>query len=119
MNTGTTFGGGPLASAAIAATAAVVEDEALPANAARVGVALRTALEAVPGVASTAGRGLLIGVNLDRPAKPVCKALFDERVLTGTCGGLPNQLRLLPPLTLTEDEALRWIPSLVRILGRN
>jgi len=116
---GTTFGGGPLASAAIAATAAIIVDEDLPANAARMGAAMRAALEDVPGVESTAGMGLLIGVNLDRPAKPVCKALVEAGVLSGTCGGLPNQLRLLPPLTLTEDEALRWIPSLVRILGGN
>jgi acetylornithine/succinyldiaminopimelate/putrescine aminotransferase len=114
---GTTFGGGPLASAAIAATAAIIEDEDLPGNAFRVGRALRRGLGNVRGVTSTTGGGLLLGVNLDRPAKPVCRALVEERILTGSSAGNPNQIRLLPPLTLSEDEALGWIPTLERILA--
>ncbi len=113
---GTTFGGGPLASAAIAATSAVIVDEDLPANAERVGGAMRTALEALAGVESTAGLGLLVGINLDRPAKPVVRGLVAAGVLAGGCGGNPNQIRILAPLTLTEDEALGWIPKLAALL---
>jgi acetylornithine/succinyldiaminopimelate/putrescine aminotransferase len=109
---GTTFGGGPLASAAIAATVGVLRDEDLPARAARVGAVLREALERLPQVVRTRGRGLLIGVEFDRPARPVGRALVERGVLTGSAGGLPNQMRLLPPLTLTEEEALGWIPQL-------
>ena len=61
---------------------------------------------------STAGAGLLVGINFDRPAKPICQALIRAGVLTGTAGGNPNQMRLLPPLTLTEEEALSWLPAL-------
>jgi len=114
---GTTFGGGPLASAAIAATIAVLVAEDLPGNADRVGAAMRTALEAVPGVVGTAGRGLLVGVDLDRPAKPIVRALTQAGVITGSSSGLPNQIRLLPPLTLSEEEALAWIPVLAGILA--
>jgi acetylornithine/N-succinyldiaminopimelate aminotransferase len=109
---GTTFGGGPLASAAIAATARVLLDEDLPAHAARVGAALRARLDELPFVEQTTGAGLLVGIDLDRPAKPVCRALVEAGVLTGSAGGNPNQIRLLPPLTLTEDEALGWLPLL-------
>jgi acetylornithine/N-succinyldiaminopimelate aminotransferase len=109
---GTTFGGGPLASAAIAATAQILRDEDLPGNAARVGSSLRAALAEIDGVVETAGSGLLVGINLDRPAKPVCQALIQAGILTGTAGGNPNQMRLLPPLTLSEDEALSWLPAL-------
>ncbi|MDA1193797.1 MAG: aminotransferase class III-fold pyridoxal phosphate-dependent enzyme [Planctomycetota bacterium] len=113
---GTTFGGGPLASAAIAATVRCLVDEGLPGNAATVGARLTTALEAIKGVVRVQGRGLLLGIDLDRPAKPVVKALFDGGVLTGT-GGNPNQVRLLPPLTLSEEEALGWLPLLERTLA--
>ncbi len=113
---GTTFGGGPMASAAIAATLAVIVDEELPKRAGETGCALWGALEAVPGVASVAGRGLLLGINLDRPAKPIVRALLGEGVITGTCGGNPNQIRILAPLTLSEEDALGWIPTLAALL---
>ncbi|MDF1701311.1 MAG: aspartate aminotransferase family protein [Planctomycetota bacterium] len=113
---GTTFGGGPLASAAIAATARCLLDEGLPANAARVGAVLAEALAPHPAVTAVRGRGLLFGFDLDRPAKPVVRALVDEGVLCGGAGGNPHQIRLLPPLTLTEDEAREWLPALDRAL---
>lgn len=114
---GTTFGGGPLAAAAIAATARILTEEKLPANAERVGRVLRRELERVPGVVGTRGAGLLIGVDLDRPAAPVVRHLLDEhRILTGTSGD-PKQMRLLPPLTLTEKEALLLVPALASVLG--
>ncbi len=113
---GTTFGGGPLASAAIAATAACLVAEDLPGNAARVGGRLLSAVETLPHVVRTSGLGLLIGIELDMPAKPVCRALVDEGILTGTSGGNPNQVRLLPPLTLSEEEALGWLPAFERVL---
>ena len=109
---GTTFGGGPLASAAIAATATLILELDLPGHAARVGTDLAQKLEAIAGVESVTGKGLLLGVNLDREAKPVASALFEAGILVGTAGGRANQLRLLPPLTLTEGEASLFIPAL-------
>lgn len=109
---GTTFGGGPIASASMAATARVIVDEDLPGNARIVGAGLRAALERVPGVMATAGLGLMIGVNLDRPAKPVIAALLARGFLTGSCEALPNQLRLLPPLVLTEAEGATFVAAL-------
>ncbi|MDJ0520740.1 MAG: aminotransferase class III-fold pyridoxal phosphate-dependent enzyme [Planctomycetota bacterium] len=114
---GTTFGGGPMAAAAIAATVAVIVDEDLPTRAGETACALWGALDAVPGVESVAGRGLLLGINLDRPAKPIVRGLVEAGVLTGTCGGNPNQIRILAPLTLSQEEALGWIPTLERLLA--
>ncbi|MDJ0973989.1 MAG: aminotransferase class III-fold pyridoxal phosphate-dependent enzyme [Planctomycetota bacterium] len=114
---GTTFGGGPLACAAIAATCAVIEDEGLIDHAAKLGCHLAMTLEDVPGVESTTGRGLLFGVNLDRPAKPIVAALRDAGILAGTCGGRPNQIRLLPPLVLTTEHADLFAETLRRLLG--
>jgi acetylornithine aminotransferase/acetylornithine/N-succinyldiaminopimelate aminotransferase len=114
---GTTFGGGPLASAAIAATARILTEEKLPANAERVGRVLRRELERVPGVRGTRGAGLLIGIDLDRAAAPVVRHLMVEHsILTGTSGD-PQQIRLLPPLTLTEADARLLVPALTAVLG--
>ena len=114
---GTTFGGGPIASAALAATAKVIVDEDLPGNARRVGAALCQALAGVPGVVSTAGLGLMIGINLDRPAKPVIAALVKKGFLTGSCESLPAQIRLLPPLVLSDAEAATFVVALRGVLA--
>jgi len=102
---GTTFGGGPLACAAMATIAQIIADEDLPANARRVGGHLATRLSELSGVRSVGGRGLLLGVDLDRPAKEVVAALRARGVLSGGCEGDPRQVRLLPPLTLSIPEA--------------
>ena len=102
---GTTFGGGPLACAAMAAVADILRDEDLPGNARRVGARLAERLAKVRGVTSVTGRGLMLGLNLDRPAKPVIAALREAGFLTGGCEGDPAQVRLLPPLTLSAEEA--------------
>ena len=46
--------------------------------------------------------GLMLGVVLDRPAQKLRKLIEDMGILTLTAG--ENVLRLLPPLTVTEDE---------------
>jgi acetylornithine aminotransferase/acetylornithine/N-succinyldiaminopimelate aminotransferase len=114
---GTTFGGGPLASAAMATVASILVDEDLPGNAATVGAALTDRLLAMKGVVSVGGAGLLLGVNLDRPAKPVVAALREHGVLTGSCPGDANQLRLLPPLTLSLDECEPFLLALESVLS--
>ncbi len=114
---GTTFGGGPLACASIAATARTIVEEDLPGNARRVGAALRAALERVPGVASVTGLGLMLGVNLDRPAKGVIAALIERGFLTGSCEAVPEQIRLLPPLVLSETEAAAFAAALREVLA--
>ncbi len=113
---GTTFGGGPLACAAIAAVAREIAEADLPARAARVGAALAEALREVPAVTEVSGRGLLLGIDLDRPAKPLVGALREDGFLVGG-SSLPHQLRLMPPLILTEEEALSFPPALARRTG--
>ena len=114
---GTTFGGGPLACAAIAATARTIRVEDLPGNALRVGAEWRSALERLPGVSSVTGLGLMLGVNLDRPAKPVIAALVEAGFLTGSCEAKPEQIRLLPPLVLSAAEAETFTEALGSLLS--
>ncbi len=100
---GTTFGGGPVACAAALATLDVIDREDLIANAVRVGGYIAEGARRM-GVRRVSGRGLLLGLHLDRPAAEVQRALFRRRILTGTSGD-PAVLRLLPPLTFTTREA--------------
>jgi acetylornithine aminotransferase/acetylornithine/N-succinyldiaminopimelate aminotransferase len=115
---GTTFGGGPLACAAIAATARAIVDEDLPGNAERVGARLRAELRGVCGVRQTTGLGLMVGVDLDRPAKPVVRSLLDRGYLVGGCDADPRQVRLLPPLTLSWEEVEPFPDALAAALAQ-
>lgn len=114
---GTTFGGGPLACAAIAANLCVLRDEGLMGNALKREADIRRLVGNVPGVLAVVGRGLLLGLNLDRPAKPVVARLIEEaRILCGTAGGNANQIRLLAPLVLEEEHVETFAKALAGLL---
>ena len=100
---GSTFGGGPVAMAAMRATLEVIEDEGLVTNAQRMGRVLRDAITSIAGVKQLRGKGLLLGIELARPARPIQSALLDRKVITGT-SAQPEVLRLLPPLIVGEAE---------------
>lgn len=113
---GTTFGGGPLACAAMAAVCDALVDERLHEHAKSLGAWWSSALAALPGVLSVSGRGLLLGVNLDRPAAPVVAALRERNLLTGGSGD-KQQLRLMPPLVLQREEAQMLVDALAEVLA--
>jgi acetylornithine/N-succinyldiaminopimelate aminotransferase len=100
---GSTFGGGPLACAAALANISVIENERLIDNAVEIGAHLTQGARDL-GVRRVSGRGLLLGLHLDRPAADVQRALFGRRILTGTSTD-PAVLRLLPPLSFSREEA--------------
>ncbi|MDP5170429.1 MAG: aminotransferase class III-fold pyridoxal phosphate-dependent enzyme [Bacteroidia bacterium] len=105
---GTTFGGNHLACAAGIAVLDVLKSEDLIAHADRIGKAWIPLLESLPGVKEVRGRGLMLGVELDRPAGPVRKQLLDQhRIFTGS-SSQPNVIRLLPPLTLTMEQVMQF-----------
>jgi acetylornithine/N-succinyldiaminopimelate aminotransferase len=112
---GSTFGGGPVPCAAALATIDVIEQEGLVANAVEVGAHITRGAQAL-GVRRVSGRGLLLGLHLDRPAAEVQRALFGHQILTGTAGD-PNILRLLPPLSFSIKEADLLLQGLKAVLG--
>ena len=114
---GTTFGGGPLACAAMLATLSVVRDEGLLANATACFEHVQSVTKSIPAVTGIRGRGMLIGLVLDRDARPVNKALRAEGILAGTTPGDPRVLRLLPPLVLTTGEVDRFADALRKVLA--
>lgn len=112
---GTTFGGNHLACAAAISVLDVMESEGLVENAGKVGTHLMEALKSVPQIREIRGRGLMIGLEFDKPVKELRKKLiFEQRVFTGGAG--PNILRLLPPLCLTTAQADDFIARLKEAL---
>lgn len=113
---GTTFGGNHLACAAGIAVLDVLKAEGLISKAKGLGESWSESLAAVSGVKEVRGRGLMIGLELEGPAAPVRKKLlFDHHIFTGS-SSQKNVLRLLPPLTLTEENADRLTEALRKVL---
>ena len=113
---GTTFGGNPIACAAAIATIETIRDEGLLPRCRELGERamerLRGMRERHPLVGDVRGMGLMIGVELvedwGKPAGAACERLLEwcrERgLLIINCGPDRNVLRLVPPLTICDDE---------------
>lgn len=115
---GTTFGGNHLGCAAALAVLDVMESEHLVENAARVGEHLLQELRALPGIREVRGKGLMLGMEFDRPVKELRNRLiYDHHVFTGASG--TNVIRLLPPLCLTVGEADEFVEKLKAALAGN
>ena len=98
---GTTFGGGPLACAAIEAVIAAIKEERLLERVRRLGAYIRSTCLVGP-VTAHQGAGLLVGLRTTRPAKEIQAELLECGILTGTAND-PHILRLLPPYILAEE----------------
>ena len=113
---GTTFGGNHLACVAAEAVLDVIDEENLLDNVNRVGEHLINELSQIECIKEVRGRGLMIGIEFDEPIKEIrSRLLFEEHVFTGVSG--TNVIRLLPPLSLTMDEAKEFITRFKRILA--
>ena len=101
---GTTFGGGPLACAALEATVDVIRDERLLENVRENSEYLFAELRKLVPVEEVRGLGYLIGIKFrSGNAKPYQQALLERKIITGLADD-PSVLRLLPPLTLRRPE---------------
>jgi acetylornithine aminotransferase/acetylornithine/N-succinyldiaminopimelate aminotransferase len=112
---GTTFGGGMLAMAAVTATLEQLVDDDLMARAVELFARLDDGLAEVDGVTGVRGRGCLVGVTLDREMRPVVGALREAGVIVGT-SGRPDTLRLMPPLTTSDDEVDDFLGRFAEVL---
>jgi acetylornithine aminotransferase len=106
-NHGTTFGGGPLASVAGQRTLEIMEEEGLLENASAMGAVLKDTLHAAlagtQGVVELRGQGLMLGLELDRPAAGIVEMALEHNLLTNVTQD--NVIRILPPLIINADEA--------------
>ena len=114
-----TFGGTALASAAALAVQEAFDKDGVLENCREQGAYLMKKLAEIgskyPFVKTVRGRGLMIGVVLDRPAGELSALCLKRRLVTLTAG--ENVLRLLPPLVITRaeaDEALERIAGALK-----
>ena len=117
-NHGSTFGGNPLAMTAVVTTIDTMRDENLLASALKVGDAIREGLAAglagLSGVTEVRGRGLMLGLELNRPCgEIVARALDAGLVLNVTAD---NVVRLLPALIMSEAEGREVVERLVPLV---
>ena len=116
---GSTFGGNPLASAIARAALRVIVDEKLPERSAELGEFAMAYLRRVrsPHVVEIRGKGLWIGIELNRPARPFCEELKQRGVLckeTHTC-----VIRLAPPLVIDKADLEFGLEQVRAVLEEN
>jgi acetylornithine aminotransferase len=114
---GTTFGGNPVACAAGLAVLDTIADEGLLENVKRQGEKLREGIESLghPLVSHVRGAGLLLGIVLTGPLSPkVQQAAQDAGFLLNAPA--PDVVRLMPPLTIGDEEVEALLQALPGIL---
>jgi acetylornithine aminotransferase len=115
---GSTFGGNPLACRAAQAVLRTIADEHLCERAAEMGAylqaGLRRALAGLPEVCEVRGRGLMIGIELDRPCGDLVGLALEAGLLINVTA--ERVIRLLPPLILARDQADLLVAELSRLI---
>jgi acetylornithine/succinyldiaminopimelate/putrescine aminotransferase len=111
---GSTFGGGPLACAALRATVEIIQEEGLLENVQTQSQYLREQLTTFEDIEAVRGCGFLMGLKFNREASAYQKRLLEHKILTGLSDD-PTVLRLLPPLTLQQPEIDRFLDVLSKI----
>ncbi|MFV1884437.1 MAG: aspartate aminotransferase family protein [Balneola sp.] len=105
-NHGTTFGGNPFACAVGNACLKTIQKENLAEQAVEKGEymmnQIRQKTSGNDKVVEVRGMGLMIGVELSIPGRPVIEKMFEHKVLSNAAGG--NVLRIVPPLVITQLE---------------
>lgn len=115
---GTTFGGGPLVSAAALATLNIMAEDNLLKNAVDMGEVitstLKQELQGVQGVIDIRGRGLMLGIELSKPCAELVSIARDHGLIINVTRD--NVIRLLPPLIINQEEARTLATQLVPLI---
>jgi acetylornithine aminotransferase len=115
---GSTFGGNPLACRAALAVVETLEQEHLAERAARLGTDLLRILRAdllpVNGVREVRGKGLMLGIELDRPCGELVGQALEQRLLINVTA--ERVIRLLPPLIINDAEAEQIANTVVQLV---
>lgn len=115
---GSTFGGNPLVCRVADTVLNVIERDDLLTRAETLGQRIRTGLaeklDDLPGLIEIRGRGLMIGIVLDRPCGDLVKRALEQGLLINVTAG--SVVRLLPPLILSDAEADEMVRSLGGII---
>jgi len=117
-NHGSTYGGTPLGSAVVLAVLETLEKEQLAKRAGELGEYLvkrfTESFVDVQGVKAIRALGLMMGIELDHPCGELVELALNEGLLINVTAG--QVVRLLPPLTLTDEEAELLISKLSQLI---
>jgi|SRR6478609_8109156 len=110
---GSTYGGNPLGSALAVTALQILEDENLVSRAEVLGKQFIESLKAIPSphIKEVRGRGMLIGIELNTPARRFCEALKMQGVLCKETH--ETVIRFAPPLVITEHD-LMWAEERIK-----
>lgn len=115
---GTTYGGNPLACAAVAKTAEIFEKEQIIAHVREIGAYLREKLEELQAecdeITELRGTGLIQGIKLKRPVSEVVSTALEEGLVLISAGD--NVIRLIPPLVIEKQHVDEMLDILKRVL---
>jgi len=117
---GSTYGGNPLVCRVAHTVLEVIERDGLLARATELGERIRTGLRAAladcPAVTEVRGRGLMIGVALDRPCGPLIAQALEAGLLINVTA--ESVIRLLPPMILSDDQADCLVSELAALVRK-
>ncbi len=106
-NHGSTFGGNPLSASAALATLRTLEQDGLVERAEKLGSLMLELFEqrlgGLQGVVSIRGKGLMLGIELDRPCGELMQRALQHHLLINVTA--ETVVRLLPPLILSKTQA--------------
>lgn len=106
-NHGSTFGGNPLSTSAALAVLQSIQEDDLVNRAEQLGARMLGGFKAqlgdAEGVVSIRGRGLMLGIELDRPCGELMQRALDRKLLINVTAD--TVVRLLPPLILADAQA--------------
>ena len=112
---GTTFGGNPVVCAGALVCLGRIADPAFLQQVQQKGERIRVALSQSPEVEDIAGLGMMLGIRLKtKTAKEVANAALEAGVLVLTA---KEKVRLLPPLTITQEELTQALDKLLGVLN--
>ena len=118
-NHGSTFGGNPLACAAALAVIDTIEQESLCSRARILGDRILNGFnESLTGnnqVKEIRGKGLMLAIELNEDAPNLVHDALEAGILINVAQG--NVVRLLPPLTLTDEEADSIVESVSNLIS--
>ncbi len=110
---GSTFGGNPIACAGALNIIRRIDDELLE-GVRRKGEYVKKALSGAKGVKGVTGMGLMTGILTEKPAGEVVRAAIARGVVPLTAH---EKVRLLPPLTITDEELSEAVEILKEVIG--
>ncbi len=115
---GSTFGGNPLAARAALSVIEVLEEQKLEQRAKELGnrilEGLKQNLSAIKGIKEIRGKGLMLGIELEKDCADLVGLALKENLLINVTSG--NVIRLLPPLIISDDEADEIVSRLSGLL---